>query len=227
VSALAPARNRVSPLGDIVAATGRGTWMGNRGRLHEGRGTRDVVRHHQSRAWITCALDFWGRRVAQWEPGHYTPLFFLDEAVALAAGHRPCAECRRPAYREFRDAAARHLGTARLLAPQLDRVLHEQRWDGVTRGRRLHELAWRDLPEGAFVLASSAGEPASSARAPALVRDDHLRRWLPDNSYGDRVPRPRRGTATVITPPATLAVLRAGYPVQLGDEPETWARPNP
>lgn len=184
--------------------------MGNRGRLHEGRGTRDVVRHHQSRAWITCALDFWGRRVAQWEPGHYTPLFFLDEAVALAAGHRPCAECRRPAYREFRDSVARHLGTTRLLAPQLDRLLHEQRWDATDRRRRLHQLPWRDLPEGAFVVVSGG---------PALVRDDHLRRWSADNTYADRLPRPRRGTAAVITPPATLAVLRAGYPVQLGDQP--------
>ena len=96
------ARNRVSPLGDIIVAPGRGAWMGNRGRLHQGRGTRDIVRNHQHKTWITCAVSFRGRRVAQWEPNRYTPLFFLDEAVALSAGHRPCAECRHNAYREYR-----------------------------------------------------------------------------------------------------------------------------
>jgi hypothetical protein len=97
-----PARNRVSPLGEIIAVFGRGGWMGNRGRLHEGAGRRDIVRNHQHKTWITCALSFRGRRVAQWEPRRYTPLFFLDEAMALAAGHRPCAECRHSAYRTYR-----------------------------------------------------------------------------------------------------------------------------
>ena len=97
-----PARNRVSPLGEIIAVPGRGAWMGNRGRLHRGRGARDVVRNHQHKTWITCALTFRGRRVPQWEQNRYTPLFFLDEAVALAAGHRPCAECRRKAYNRYR-----------------------------------------------------------------------------------------------------------------------------
>jgi hypothetical protein len=188
--------------------------MGNRGRLHEGSGSRDVVRNHQGKAWITCALSFWGRRVAQWEPGHYTPLFFLDEAVALAAGHRPCAECRRPAYNAFRSHVGQALGMARLLARDLDRQLHEERWNAVRRGRRLHEARWPDLPEGAFVLLDSG---------PALVRTDRLVPWQPDNSYGDVLPRPRTGLATLVTPPTTVAVLRAGYPVQVTDisgEPE-------
>ena len=202
-----PARNRVSPLGEVVAVPGRGAWMGNRGRLHDGRGTRDVVRNHQTRAWITCRLSFWDRRAAQWEPGHYTPLFFLDEAVALAAGHRPCAECRRPAYTEFRGLVAQGLGASRLLAPELDRLLHEERWEARHRTRRLHSARWRDLPEGAFVLIDAG---------PALVRDDHLTLWLADNSYGEQVPRPRAGTATLVTPPSTVAALRRGYPVQLG-----------
>lgn len=205
-----PARNRVTPLSDIVAAPGRGAWMGNRGRLHEGAGTRDVVRNHQSRAWITCALEFWGRRAAQWHPRHYTPLFFLDEAVALAAGHRPCAECRRPAYAEFRGLVSQVHGATRLSAPDLDRVLHDERWNTATRTRRLHEARWRDLPAGTFVLL-----PAG----PALVRDDHLTRWLSDNSYGELLPRPTRGTAALITPPSTVAALRRGYSVQIGADP--------
>ncbi len=202
-----PAQNRASPLGEVVAATGRGAWMGNRGRLHEGSGSRVVVRHHQSRAWITCVLSFRGRRAAQWDPHHYTPLFFLDEAVSFAAGHRPCAECRRSAYVEFRDLVARELGIPRLSAPDLDRHLHEERWDPARREHRLHEARWTDLPEGAFVLLDAG---------PALVRADHLTLWRPDNSYGAQLDRPRSGVATVVTPPPTLAVLRAGYPVQLG-----------
>lgn len=203
-----PARNRVSPLGEVIATPGRGAWMGNRGRLHEGRDTREVVRNHQTRAWITCRLTFRDRRAAQWEPGHYTPLFFLDEAVALAAGHRPCAECRRPDYTRFRGLVAAGLGTPRLLAPELDRLLHEERWDRRHRTRRLHTARWQDLPEGSFVLVDAG---------PALVRTDHLTVWRPDNSYGEQVSRPRSGTATLVTPPSTVEALRRGYPVQLGD----------
>ena len=202
----APARNRVSPLGEVVAAIGRGAWMGNRGRLHEGRDSRNVVRHHQTRAWITCALSFRDRRAAQWEPRHYTPLFFLDEAVALAAGHRPCAECRRPAYAHFRALVASSLGVAGLRAAQLDLALHEERWDGSRHRRLLHEVPWRGLPAGAFVLL---------ADGPALVGVDHLVPWLPDNSYGERLPRPTSGRATLITPPSAVAALQGGYPVQV------------
>lgn len=202
-----PAENRVTPTGEVIAAPGRGAWMGNRGRLHASSGSRAVVRHHQSRAWITCLLEFRDRRVAQWDPHHYTPLFFLDEAVAFAAGHRPCAECRRSDYTTFRDAVAASLGVAHLSAPELDRHLHEERWDPAHRSRRLHEIRWADLPDGAFVLLDGR---------PVLVRADHLTPWEPDNSYGADVARPHSGRATVITPPSTLAMLRSGYPVQLG-----------
>ena len=205
---MTPARNRVSPLGEVVAAPGRGAWMGNRGRLHEGAGTRDVVRNHQTKAWITCALTFWDRRVAQWEPGHYTPLFFLDEAVALSAGHRPCAECRRPAYREFIGVVSEARGVQRLLATELDRLLHQERWDPATRTRRLHEATWTALPTGAFVLLDDG---------PGLVADEHVTLWQSDNTYGRRLPRPRSGTVTLVTPPSTVEALRGGYPVQIAD----------
>ena len=205
---MTPARNRVSPLGEVVAAAGRGAWMGNRGRLHEGAGTRDVVRNHQTKAWITCALTFWDRRVAQWEPRHYTPLFFLDEAVALSAGHRPCAECRRPAYTEFRALVSDVQGGPRLLATELDRLLHDERWDPAKRTRRLHEARWRGLPTGAFVLLDEG---------PALVTDDHLTLWQADNTYGRRLQRPRAGRVTMVTPPSTVEAIRRGYPVQVAD----------
>jgi hypothetical protein len=199
----APARNRVTPLGEVVAAPGRGAFMGNRGRLHEGAGSRDVRRHHVGRAWITCVLDFRDRRVAQWHPHHYTPLFLLDEPLALAAGHRPCAECRRADFYRFRDLVAEAHGREHLSAPDLDRLLHDERWDGSRRTRRLHAYAWGDLPDGAFVVVGAG---------PAQVVGSSLRVWQPDNTYAAAtLPRPASGTATVVTPPSSLAALRAGY----------------
>ena len=207
----APARNRVDPLGDVVAAPGRGDLMGNRGRLHDGAGTRGVRRHHVGRAWITCLLEFRDRRVRQWDPSHYTPLFFLDEALALAAGHRPCAECRRADFGRFRDLVAASHRTTHLPAPGLDRLLHDERWDPQRRTRRLHAYAWGDVPDGTYVLLGSG---------PAVVTNGGLLPWLPDNTYAATpVERPRGGIATVITPPSSVEALRAGFEVRVGRRP--------
>jgi hypothetical protein len=207
----APARNRVDPLGDVVAAPGRGDLMGNRGRLHDGAGTRGVRRHHVGRAWITCLLEFRDRRVRQWDPSHYTPLFFLDEALALAAGHRPCAECRRADFGRFRDLVAASHRTTHLPAPGLDRLLHDERWDPRRRTRRLHAYAWGDVPDGTYVLLGSG---------PAVVTNGGLLPWLPDNTYAATpVERPRGGIATVITPPSSVEALRAGFEVRVGRRP--------
>jgi hypothetical protein len=200
-----PARNRVSPTGEIISVAGRGAWMGNRGRLHEGRGTREIVRNHQHKAWITCVLSFRGRRVAQWDPHRYTPLFFLDEAVAFAAGHRPCGECRHGAYTTYRALWSETHPGPMPYAKDLDRQLHHER---TARGER--RAPWAHLPDGAFV-ATDVG--------PAVVVGDQLAVWdpldRPDSAYRNRLPRPFDGTATVLTPPSTLAILRAGYPVQI------------
>lgn len=199
-----PARNRVSPLGDIIAVAGRGAWMGNRGRLHQGSGTREIVRNHQHKTWITCVLSFRGRRVAQWEPNRYTPLFFLDEAVALAAGHRPCAECRHGAYISYRTLWAETSGGTTPYAHDMDTQLHHER-----TGRAEHRARWDTLPDGAFV---------NTDAGPAVVVGDHLAVWDRDGyRYRNRLPRPDIGTATVLTPPSTVAILRAGYPVQIDD----------
>ena len=206
-----PARNRVDPFGNVVAAPGRGDLMGNRGRLHDGAGTRDVRRHHVGRAWITCLLDVRDRRVRQWDPSHYTPLFFLDEALALAAGHRPCAECRRADFGRFRDLVAVAHRTTRLPAPGLDRLLHDERWDARRRTRRLHAYAWGDLPDGTYVLLGSG---------PAVVTSGGLLPWLRDNTYAAApVERPRVGIATVITPPSSVEALRGGFEVHVGRRP--------
>src|SRR5690606_12574950 len=100
-----PLQNRVTPTGRLEAVPARGAWTGNRGIIHNER--REVVAQWRSKAWITCLLDFQGRRRKVFSPGHWTELFFLDEATAFAAGHRPCAYCRRPRYREFVGAWAR------------------------------------------------------------------------------------------------------------------------
>ena len=207
----APARNRVDPFGDVVAAPGRGALMGHRGRRPDGAGTRDGRRHHVGRAWITCLLEFRDRRVRQWDPSHYTPLFFLDEALALAAGHRPCAECRRADFSRFRDLVAASHRTTHLPAPGLDRLLHDERWDPRRRTRRLHAYAWGDVPDGTYVLLGSG---------PAVVTSGGLLSWLPDNTYAATpVERPRGGVAAVITPPSSVEALRAGFEVRVGRRP--------
>lgn len=204
-----PAQNRVTPSGDVVAAPGRGAWMGNRGRLHDGAGSRVIVRDHQTKAWLTCVLSFRDRRVAQWHPHRYTPLFFLDEAVALAAGHRPCAECRRRDFTSFAAAVTAAGNSPRPRAAELDVRLQAERARDSRGRRRLTTGPWADVPDGAFVLAEDG---------PAVVTGDHLTRYnQAANAYGDRIARPRAGTAAVLTPPTAVAALRAGYPAQVAD----------
>lgn len=199
---MSPARNRVTPTGEIVAIPLRGAWTGNRGILHRGR---DIVRFHSSDLWITCALEFKGRHQEQWLPGHYTFLFFYDEAVAFAAGHRPCAECRRSSYNAYRAAWAAGLGVDLPSARDMNRQLHRERLVSGTHQRRTHELSWNDLPDGTFVIIDGT---------PAVVVDDHLAEWTHDG-YGRRHARPPAGPASVLTPPSTVAALRVGYGAQI------------
>ncbi|MFL5884896.1 MAG: hypothetical protein ACJ77M_07485 [Thermoleophilaceae bacterium] len=192
-------------MGDIVAIPLRGAWTGNRGILHSGR---EIVRFHASDLWITCALEFRGRWSEQWRPHHFTWLYFHDEAVAFAAGHRPCGECRRGAYNAYRDAWAEAFGVDPPSAKEMNRQLHGERIVRGTHRRRIHDMPWADLPDGAFARLDTG--------APALVLGAQLVEWTHDG-YGGRKPRPTRGQAHVITPPSSVAVLRAGYPVQIDD----------
>jgi len=198
-----PARNRVTPMGDVEAIPLRGAWTGNRGILHRGH---EIVRFHASDLWITCALAFRGRWQEQWQPHHFTWLYFHDEAVAFAAGHRPCAECRRASYNAYRAAWAEGLGADVPSATAINRQLHAERIMKGTHRRRLHPASWPDLPDGAFVLLD----------APAVVVGSHLAEWT-TAGYRALHRRPRRGRANVITPPSTVAALSAGYPVQIDD----------
>jgi hypothetical protein len=188
----------VTPSGEIVAIEQRGLFMGNRGSIH--RRPREIARPWQVRRWITCVLEYKGWVAPMWEPGRWTPLFFWDEAVALAAGHRPCALCRHGDYVRWLDAWEAAFGD-RPRADPMDRVLHEARVDG--RRQRHHTRLWAGLPAGTFVV-------RGDAPVPELVLDDRLVPWSAAG-YGSAHDRPPRGQATVLSPAPTVEVLAHGY----------------
>jgi hypothetical protein len=194
-----PLRNRVTPLGELVATPERGLVYGNRGCLHNEEG--EIRRRYATQRWVACRLSFRGRRRSPlMAPGRFTELFFLDEATALAAGHRPCAECRRSDYNRFRDLwLALHPG--QIGADAIDAQLHGERLTSGKRERRFHESPYSELPDGAFVL---------EAGGPRLVLERRLLAWSA-GGYRDARRRPRCGRATVITPPSLIAILRIGW----------------
>jgi hypothetical protein len=193
-----PLRNRVNPFGQLVAIAERGTLMGNRGILHNAQ--REVVRDYQVRRWIACKLEFRGRHRAVMQPGHYTELFFLDEAAALADGHRPCAECRFEDYRAFQRAWHDAFPHASLSADDMDAVLHAERRARPFQ-KRTYVAQIDSLPDGTYI--------SLDGRA-WLVLNEVLLAWSGD-VYIERARRPRNRQVTVLTPPSIVAVLRAGY----------------
>ena len=194
-----PLQNRVTPLGELIADPARGLVYGNRGCLHDETGR--IRRHHATERWIGCRLEFRGwHRGPLMQPGRFTELFFLDEATAFAAGHRPCALCRRADYVRVQTIWRDRRGT-RAGADAIDRQLHAERFDGGSGAQRHHEGSFDGLPDGAFVL--HEGEPW-------VVVGADVRRWTP-GGYAERMPRPEGKTASVITPPSLVAVLLAGW----------------
>jgi hypothetical protein len=190
--------NRVDPFGSLFADSSRGLLFGNRGgRFHRADRTLGA-RRWVSRRWICCRLDFKGRHRNVWGAG-YTELFFLDEPTALAAGHRPCFECRRADAQAFAAAFAR--GPA-LRADEIDRVLHAERLDG--RAKRRHQRALDGLPDGSVLTLANVPGSAFAVRGPALLR------WTP-TGYTAAHPRPPHLMVNVLTPPGTLAALSEGY----------------
>jgi hypothetical protein len=199
-----PLQNRVTPFGEIVAVSQRGTLMGNRGgRIHtpDKKLTR---RRWASRRWIACVLQFKGRQREVMSAGRYTELFFLDEATALAAGHRPCRECRRADHERFRQAWLR--GNASLGLPPdvsidaIDRVLHAERV-GPGGAKVTFTARLGDLPEGVFV---ARGDTA------LLVAGGALGEWSP-GGYRRRLPLNRGADVTVLTPRSIVRAITAGY----------------
>ncbi len=188
-----PLQNRIDPFGELFASPARGLLMGNRGgRLHDER-RRLGARRWASKQWICCRLDFKGRQRQVWGDS-YTELFFLDEVTALAAGHRPCFECRR---KDAQDFAA--LFPGKHTAPAMDAVLHDERVAG--KAKRRHRRDIDALPDGAMI---ALGDDAFAVRGSSLLR------WTP-SGYGAAQRRPHSVEVDVLTPPAILAVLGKGY----------------
>lgn len=196
-------RNRVQPDGQILAVPSRGLFTGNRGILHrKDHEMGPALWKH--RAWICCALEWQGWRRPVMTGRNWTELFFLDEAVALAAGHRPCAYCRRKEYNAFSEAWG-----ANVKAPQMDRILHEARAEPGARRLRTHDAQAEDLPPGAMI----------KADLPLLLTKESA---LPYAPHGYGAPRPRpSGQVTVFTSKPMLNVLRGGYVPTLHPTAET------
>jgi hypothetical protein len=193
-----PLQNRVTPSGDIIATAHRGLFTGNRGIIHD-PATKTLTRRWASKAWLTCVCEFRGRRRQVMGGRSWTELFFLDEATAFSAGHRPCFFCRRDDANRFRAAWDAGNGTAHVLARDIDAVLHQERLaDGK---KRLHPLPvrWVELPDGAMVQEGAESylivqgralswSPAGYQEAPSTITD-----------------------AMLLTPPSVVRALSAGY----------------
>jgi hypothetical protein len=196
-----PLQNRVDPGGAIIISPARGTMMGNRGgALHSDQ--RVIVRQFTNRRWIACVLEFRGRWRSVMSPGRYTELFFLDEAVALGAGHRPCAECRRERFNAFRRAWERSHKRegGPLLAPEIDLELHRARID--KRGQKVTwEAPLNTMPDGCFVRIDGSS---------CLVWGEALLEWSP-GGYVKKHRRPDGLTVTVLTPEPIVQCIRHGY----------------
>ena len=195
-----PLQNRVNPYGDVFRTQARGSMMGNRGGvLHNDQ--YEIVRDFKSRRWITCLLEFKNRHRVVMSPRRYTELFFLDEAVALAAGHRPCAECRREQFNAFRDAWRKRSGVDHLpMADEMDVELHTTRI-GVQRPKVTYEATLDSLPDGTFVRVDKNAY---------LLFEGALLLWNPEG-YVRREAYPQDEIVAVLTPKPIVECFRHGY----------------
>ncbi len=202
-----PRQNRVTPFSTLIATPARGTLTGNRGCLHDEQG--QIRRDFVGQRWIICLLEFKGRRRTIMRPGYYTELFFLDEATALAAGHRPCAECQRDRFNLFRDIWAKAnpeiARTSRPAATAIDAALHSERM--ATRDQQYSYCnSIEELPDGVFVTADEQNA--------YLVLGHQLLRWTPAGYEVSAMPIINY-PLSVLTPTSIVRTLTAGYPVNI------------
>jgi hypothetical protein len=194
-----PLQNRVTPTGDIIATPERGLFVGNRGIIHDPATKTLLTKRWSTPAWLACVIEFRGRRREVMARRSWTELFFLDEATAFAAGHRPCFYCRRDDANRFRAAWEDGNGRRELLAPDIDAVLHRERLDG--RRKRLHPLPvpLARLPDGTMIQAGADSFVIAQGRA---------LRWSPGgySEVSGALPDPM-----LLTPPSTLRAFMAGY----------------
>jgi len=194
-----PLQNRVTPTGDIIATPHRGLFTGNRGIIHDPETKTLLTRRWASQAWLTCVCEFRGRRREVMGGRSWTELFFLDEATALAAGHRPCFFCRRDDAIRFRAAWEEGNGVARVRARDIDAVLHRERLSGGKKRLHPSTMALEELPDGAMV--QQGTESFLMVRGRALL-------WSP---AGYRQASNAPQDAMLLTPPSTVRALGAGY----------------
>ena len=193
-----PLQNRVLPSGEIVAISDRGMFVGNRGIIHSPATKKLLKKRWSTDAWLTCVLDFRGRRRKVMERQSWTELFFLDEATAFAAGHRPCFYCRREDANRFRVAWEKGNRVSDVLAPEMDAVLHRERFASA---KKLHPLPrpLEKLPDGTMV---QAGEESF------LIAEGRALLWSPS---GYRAVKGGITDAKLLTPPSTVRAFAAGY----------------
>jgi hypothetical protein len=200
-------QNRVDPSGNIVKTPARGALMGNRGVLHNER--REILRPFRLKAWITCVVEFKGRRRAIMAPNRWTELFFLDEATAFSAGHRPCFECRRSDAMRFKShwisGNPEYGFDQRTSINEIDTIIHTERVD--RQGEKVtYEATLTDLPAGTF---------AVHAGHPHLLRDGLLFPWSPFG-YGPGIPPPDDRRTVVLTPRSVVNAFKSGYLPRMG-----------
>lgn len=202
-----PRQNRVTPFSTLIAASARGTLMGNRGCLHDDQ--NHIRRQFLGKRWIICLLEFKGRKRSIMTPGHYTELFFLDEATGLAAGHRPCAECQRDRFNLFRETWAKaNPGLSEISRPgadAIDAVLHQERIMENTQANRFCSSI-ENLPDGVFV--------TDDEQTAYLVLKNKLLRWSP-SGYEHATVADLHYPARILTPASVVLTLNAGYPVSI------------
>ena len=199
-------QNRVNPLGEIIRTPARGAWMGNRGLLHNDK--QQIVRPFRLLAWITCVLEFKARRRVVMSPGLYTELFFLDEATAFSAGHRPCYECRREDHLRFKNfwllGNSGYQFNAKTKIGEIDAILHRERL-GTDKSKVTFQADISDLPDGTFILCNGK---------PVLIKGDWLYPWSPAG-YETGIERSGNMEVTVLTPASIVNTFRAGYLPQM------------
>jgi hypothetical protein len=195
-------QNRVDPFGNIIATKARGAFMGNRGVIHDQ--DKNIVRNFRLKAWLTCVLEFKGRRLEVMAPNRYTQLFFLDEATAFSAGHRPCAECRRAAFNRFRECWTsgnpEYGFNHKTSIGSIDAILHEERMHRK-EGKYTYEENIDALPNGTFILHNDR---------PFLVVENLVHEWTPFG-YQQGITRSVSKKVLVLTPKSIVRAFGEGY----------------
>jgi len=198
-------QNRVDPSGNFIWTSARGSYLGNRGVIHK---DKEIVKVFNHKAWITCLLEFKGRKRTVMTPDRWTELFFLDEATAFAAGHRPCFECRRADALRFKSfwikGNPEYDFDMKTSVQQIDRIIHAERIDSGMK-KVTHQRQFANLPEGTFV---------SLKDGPFAIIKGALRRWSPFG-YEDRITQPADSWLTILTPRSIVNAFQAGYMPQV------------